>query len=97
MLDKTYDAIPDELKETILAWIGRRIRPASGLLYRLSSYNLKHMFSSDTGLYISNEQFKAVMIQAGFRRYNGFFQSKVNDHYYIRVLKTRRKHVRRLT
>ena len=52
--------------DVLVALIRHYCRPAKSR-YRFSSYGLKALFEGLTGDYITNEQYKAAMIEAGFR------------------------------
>lgn len=55
-----------EERAVVLALIRLYCRP-SRQYYAWSSYGLKHLFESLAGLYIGNEEFKALMQDAGFK------------------------------
>lgn len=46
-------------------WIRENVRPAD-TEYSRSSYGLKHVLEHDTGVYLTNNQFKDAMYLAGF-------------------------------
>ncbi|MCR5088084.1 MAG: hypothetical protein K6C08_01055 [Oscillospiraceae bacterium] len=46
-------------------WIRENVRPAD-TVYSRSSYGLKHVLEHDTGVYLTNNQFKDAMYLAGF-------------------------------
>lgn len=51
-------------------WIRNNIRPAKAILAGRTSYGLKHVLHSDTGLYLTNNQFKDAMLLAGYKPVN---------------------------
>ena len=58
------DATPVEMK-AVQEWIRDNIRPAE-TVYERTSYGLKHVLEHDTGVYLTNNQFKDAMYLAGF-------------------------------
>ena len=58
------DTTPVEMK-AVQEWIRDNIRPAD-TVYERSSYGLKHFLEHDTGVYLTNNQFKDAMYLAGF-------------------------------
>ncbi len=61
-------------------WIRNNIRPAKAILSGRTSYGLKHVLHSDTGLYLTNNQFKDAMLLAGYKPVN---PDELNWHYRI--------------
>ena len=59
------DADPKE-QEIIMNWIAKNLqrRKTPNMFY--SSYNYKHMLENETGIYITNNQMKDAMLQAGY-------------------------------
>lgn len=53
----------------LLDWIKSNIRKSKSA-YSGSSYGLKHIFKSESGLYVTNGAFKGAMQHAGFRPLN---------------------------
>ena len=52
--------------KAVCEWIGENIHAArTDNLYQ-SSYCLKHLFERDTGIYVSNNDFKRIMVKMGF-------------------------------
>lgn len=47
-------------------WIRKNIRKSKTILHGYTSYGLKHMLEEDTGIYMTNNQFKDAMLLAGF-------------------------------
>ena len=48
-------------------WIRKNIRSSDSILEGRTSYGLKHILERDTGIYLTNNQFKDAMLLAGFR------------------------------
>ena len=60
-----WDNLSAQEKETVTAWIRDYLTPSrSG--ERHSSYGLKHIMDSDTGLYVTNGQMKGGMAACGY-------------------------------
>lgn len=53
-------------KIILLQWINEKITPQKTINKNMSSYDIKHQFSHDTGLYITNGQFKGAMLTCGY-------------------------------
>lgn len=51
-------------------WIKSNILPARKILQGRTSYGLKHILERDTGIYLTNNQFKAAMLSAGYSPVN---------------------------
>jgi hypothetical protein len=67
------EALTDEQKETLLAWIEKNLEPAeeehgtAEYAHELSSYGMKSFFeTSPEGFYIDNGQMKVAMLAAGY-------------------------------
>lgn len=60
------DSLKPEERETLLAWVKTYIHEATYVNHRRTSYGLKHLFQHDTGIYVTNNQFKDAMIECGF-------------------------------
>ena len=65
----TRHSLPELVK--IAEWIKGNLRH-SDTEYRRSSYSLKHILEEDTGIYLTNNEFKDAMLLAGFEpvKYN---------------------------
>ena len=59
-------ALPDEKIAQISEWIKKNVRAADRNCSGYSSYGLKHELERDTGIYLTNNQFKHAMLLAGF-------------------------------
>ena len=70
-------------KEVLAALIKRYCIPSKSR-YRFTSYGLKALFEGLTGDYITNEQYKAAMLEAGFQP-TAKSRSQTNHRYFIQV------------
>lgn len=61
-----YYELPAEERIELLAWIWSSLKPLKSKIHRSSSYGLKHLLEEDTGLYVTNGQFKGAMRDAGY-------------------------------
>ena len=59
------DLKPEEQRK-IIAWISNNIKHRKTPNYRHTSYGLKHIFTRDTGIYVTNNAFKDAMLDCGF-------------------------------
>lgn len=55
---------------SITEWIKSNIRPSQKVLQGRTSYGLKHVLERDTGIYLTNNQFKDAMLSAGYSPVN---------------------------
>src|SRR5579883_1443838 len=76
-----------ELRSRLAVWVRENISPAKRI-YPDHSYNLKHLFSSDCGVYVNNDVFKAAMLLEGYAPVD---QSALNWSYRIKVKADRAK------
>ena len=53
-------------------WIDSNIVPRKTPLYDHTSYGLKHIFERDTGLYLTNNEFKDAMLMCGYEPVNPY-------------------------
>ena len=65
--DKLIDSLSEKARETVFDWIATRFRKVSYTNNKRSSYGLKHYLEEDTGIYLTNNQFKDAMLKAGFK------------------------------
>lgn len=61
-----YEALPDNVRSDLSWWIDEYVRPASDVNWQHSSYGLKHLFHSQTGTYVTNDEFKSAMYAHGY-------------------------------
>lgn len=64
----------------VLDWIEENIVPRKTAYEGVSSYGLKHILTRDTGIYLTNNQFKHAMLLAGFKPVRSYM---LNWHYCI--------------
>lgn len=57
---------PKEQVELVCAWIRKNIRSRKTPMLERTSYGLKHDFEHDTGLYLTNNEFKDAMLLCGY-------------------------------
>ena len=65
-------------------WIRNSIRPAGTILAGRTSYGLKHILQHDTGVYLTNNQFKDAMLLAGYKPAN---PNELNWRYRIALVR----------
>ena len=71
---------PKEEQEIALRWIRENIRPRKTPLRERTSYGIKHLLQKDTGLYLSNNEFKHGMLLSGYEPTD---PNELNWHYCI--------------
>lgn len=57
---------PLEAQEKVQAWIRENIMPRKTPNRCHSSYGIKHILEGDTGIYLTNNEFKDAMMRCGF-------------------------------
>lgn len=78
--DALFTDLNAEHQKAALAWFDTHIAPIKSPNYRHSSYGLKHMLESDTGIYMTNNQFKHMMLM---NRYRPADHNELNWHFCI--------------
>lgn len=63
---KLMDDLSSGEQKVIREWIQRNIWPSSTYDSHSTSYGIKHIMEDDTGVYVTNNQFKDAMLQCGF-------------------------------
>ena len=58
--------LPVMAQALIFDWITLNLWPGDKINHQISSYGSKHIFERDTGIYITNNQFKDAMLEMGF-------------------------------
>jgi hypothetical protein len=53
--------------DLVMDWIRQNIVPGRTPLQERTSYGIKHILEHDTGLYLTNNEFKDAMLMAGFK------------------------------
>lgn len=71
---------PQDEMTTALGWINENIRPARRKLEGRTSYGIKHILQHDTGLYLTNNEFKDAMLLSGYAPIDA---NELNWHYRI--------------
>lgn len=61
-----YINLPEERKANLRNWIKENLKPIKNINSNYSSYGLKYLYEKDTGEYVSNDEFKGGMLEAGF-------------------------------
>lgn len=56
----------DAVKNAVDEWIRRNVRAAGKILHGRTSYGMKHLLEHDTGIYLTNNEFKDAMMLAGY-------------------------------
>jgi hypothetical protein len=60
-----------EVQAALAEWIAMYLAPtANAVLKTQDSYSLKHIFERDTGIYLTNNQFKDAMLMCGYNPVN---------------------------
>lgn len=68
--DKLLTDEDKEIQEKVLKWIKQHCVRIKSINKRHSSYGLKHILERDTGIYLTNNQFKHAMLLAGHNPIN---------------------------
>jgi len=81
--------IPKEEQEEVLSWISNGIHPRKTINRCCTSYGLKHVLQGDTGIYLTNNQFKDAMMISGYKtdnpnRLNWYFNISSKSHIFTR-------------
>lgn len=77
-----------DTQEKVLAWITLKCVAQKSVNKRWSSYGLKHILENDTGIYLTNNQFKNAMLISGHYPEDA---SKLNWYFRISESALRRK------
>lgn len=65
--DAMQDSTTEDYQKACI-WVQENLVPTKGTIYTdRSSYSLKHLMESDIGLYVTNNVFKAAMIELGYK------------------------------
>lgn len=78
--DGLITAHPQKEISVITYWIRENLVPRKTPLASSSSYGLKHLMEHDTGIYLTNNEFKDAMLLCGFDPIN---PNELNWHYCI--------------
>lgn len=63
---KLLENEPKEIRDCVIEWIHDYIWPRKTPLHNNTSYGIKHILQNDTGIYLTNNQFKDAMMICGF-------------------------------
>lgn len=72
--------LPEEKKNACITWIKMNIYPRATKNPSITSYGLKHCLERDTGIYLTNNQFKDAMLECGYEPCD---PNELNWHYRI--------------
>lgn len=77
------ESSPADQKMALL-WVKWNLRPRKTFNTKRSSYGLKHVLEEDTGIYLTNNQFKDLMLECGYgvknpNELNWFFNASLSD------------------
>jgi len=66
--DKLITDIDEKEQKIVFKWIDENIMPRQIELTSKTSYGIKHILEKDTGIYLTNNQFKDAMMYFGYQR-----------------------------
>lgn len=64
--DKLITNLSDDAQKLVLDWIRVSFIPIKTVNKKHTSYGLKHLLEHETGLYLTNNQFKHAMLLSGY-------------------------------
>lgn len=64
--DKLITNLSDDEQKLVLDWIHASFMPIKTVNKKHTSYGLKHLLQHETGLYLTNNQFKHAMLLSGY-------------------------------
>ena len=64
--DRLITDEPEVIQDAVCEWITRYLAPRKTPMFTWSSYGIKHVLQSDTGIYLTNNQFKDAMMRCGY-------------------------------
>lgn len=64
--DKLMD-LTEEQRQILFDWINKRLTKTKNTCYTRTAYGLKHLFESETGIYITSWIFRDAMKAKGFK------------------------------
>ena len=70
--DYHFSNLTKKEQDTVCGWILANLIPRKTPLHGRTSYGIKHILESDTGIYTTNNQFKGAMLQCGFEPVNAY-------------------------
>ena len=89
---KQFERLTKEEQAHLIEWIEKRVKPFETKRYNehLRSYQMKHIYEAETGVYLTNGQFKGGMLSAGFEPFDYDsmdWRFKVGDRFVIDSLR----------
>lgn len=81
--DELITLLSNEEIATVRKWISDHVK-RSKKIYPNTSYGIKHLLESDTGIYLTNNQFKDAMLLEGYKPIN---PNELNWEYRISIIK----------
>ncbi|MCD7812191.1 MAG: sterile alpha motif-like domain-containing protein [Ruminococcus sp.] len=82
--DKLITSRTDAEIHAVAVWIQKNIRHEKKVLDGRTSYGMKHILQHDTGIYLTNNEFKDAMLLAGFQPVN---PNELNWRYKISLVR----------
>ena len=70
--ENLFTDLVKEEQETVKAWIQKNLWLRETPNYHHTSYGIKHILQHDTGIYLTNNQFKHAMAVCGFYPVNAW-------------------------
>ena len=61
---------PEQEIKRVCDWIEKNIRPRKTPLLEKTGYQIKHILAKDTGIYLTNNEFKDAMLMCGYSPVN---------------------------
>ncbi len=89
-----FDGLKVSEIQRCFAWIGENIIPATTNNPAQTSYGLKHIMEHWIGIYVTNEQFKRMMIMCGFIPMD---ERRLNHSYRIKRVQDKKNPMYRVT
>ena len=68
--DGLITAHPEKEQDIVMDWIHTNLIPRKTVLHGKTSYGIKHILEHDTGIYLTNNEFKDAMMICGFEPYD---------------------------
>lgn len=65
-----FDEVNENDRQIAMYWVKWNMWPRKTFNPYRSSYGLKHILEEDTGIYLTNNQFKDLMLQCGYHALN---------------------------
>ncbi len=85
-LPSDFDLLEPELQKVLIQWIRNNLEARKTVNKIIgTSYSLKHIFEKQTGIYVTNGQFKGAMLACGLIPEPGY-ESKLNWYFRIKFI-----------